>query len=299
MTKEAFAAEAEKNVILLDGAMGTNLYLAGMPKGVSTEDWILRHEETAETLLRGYARAGAQVLYAPTFGANRHVLESFGLEGRLEEMNRRLIELARRAGGDQVWIAGDIAPTGMLLEEAGGEYTAEQIFEVYREQILILADAGADLIVAETMMSVDEASIAVDAAHSACDLPVLCSLSVTADGRAYYGGTIQEAAEVLSVMEVSAIGVNCCSGPDQLESIVANIKKLVQVPVLAKPNAGMPRIGADGTAVYEMGPAEFAGHMMKLVKAGAGIIGGCCGTTPEYIRKLRLALDRQLLTGRG
>ena len=295
MTKEEFRSLTQQPV-LLDGAFGTNMYAAGMPKGVSTEGWALEHADVVRELQRGYVEAGTRILYAPTFGLNRHVLQGFGMEERMREMNRRLVALTREAAGDEVLVAGDLAPTGMLLESSGGENTVEELFEVYREQIEYLAEAGVDLLVAETMMSVDDCVVAVDAAHAVCDLPVMCSLTVNADGRAYYGGTITEAAETLQEMGADAVGINCCSGPDQVLSIIEQIAKISRIPIIAKPNAGMPRIDDSGRAIYDMGPDEFAHKMMALVDAGAVLVGGCCGTTPAYIRRLDLALKGQLIT---
>ena len=292
MTKQEFARLTSSGIVYLDGATGSNLFKAGMPRGMSTEAWVLEHPGVLEDLQRAYIEAGSQIIYAPTFGANRHVLAGFGLDGNVEDMNKRLVDISRRAADGKARIAGDIAPTGMLLESIGGDYTDEQMVDVYTEQISCLADAGVDLLVCETMMSVEEVCIALDAAHAAAaDLPVMCTLTVTADGRAFYGGTATEAAETLTEMGADAVGINCCAGPDQLESIVRGIAKVTDLPVIAKPNAGMPVIDKAGNAAYNMGPAEFAKHMKVLVDAGASIVGGCCGTTPEYIRRLRILLD--------
>ena len=150
----------------------------------------------------------------------------------------------------------------------------------------ILVDAGVDLIIAETMMCVDETVVLLDAAQSVGDIPVMCSLSLEADGTALFGGNGIEAVETLQEMGAVAVGVNCSVGADQLESMIRNMKKVAMVPIIAKPNAGLPMIDEKGEAFYSMGPDEFAKHVKTLVNAGAGIVGGCCGTTPEYILKL-------------
>ena len=160
-----------------------------------------------------------------------------------------------------------------------------------KEQAAALADAGVDLIMIETEMSGDEASIALDAALSATDLPVTCTMSVQADGQAYYGGSIFDAAETLEAMGASAVGVNCGNGPDQLESLIRKLRGMVSIPIIAKPNAGLPTIRADGQAHYDMGPDAFAAHMKSLAAAGAGVLGGCCGTTPEYIARMVRRLE--------
>ncbi|HIV11702.1 MAG TPA: homocysteine S-methyltransferase family protein, partial [Candidatus Pullilachnospira stercoravium] len=153
-------------------------------------------------------------------------------------------------------------------------------------QVRALADAGADLLVAETMLSVEETIVALDAAQSVCQLPVMCTLSLEADGTAMYGGNAVEAVVTLQEMGAAAVGLNCSVGPDQLESVVRNMKEAATVPVIAKPNAGMPSINEKGEAVYSMNEDDFARYTKILVEAGAGIVGGCCGTTPDYIRKL-------------
>ncbi len=292
MKKQDFADLAGKGILYLDGATGSNLMKAGMPRGMSTEAWVLEHPDVLEKLQREYVEAGSRIVYAPTFGANRHVLSGFGLDGNVEEMNLRLVDISQRAVRGKALVAGDIAPTGMLLESIGGDYSDDQMFEVYREQTSILASAGVDLLVCETMMSVEEVCIALDAAHAAGgSLPVMCTMTVTADGRAFYGGTAAEAAETLTEMGADAVGINCSTGPDQLEAIIRGIRQVTHLPVIAKPNAGMPMIDEAGNAVYNMGPEQFAGHMKALVRAGASIVGGCCGTTPEYIHKMRVLLD--------
>ncbi len=295
MTREEFAELAGKGPIYLDGATGTNLYKAGMPKGVCTEEWVLAHADVMIELQRSYVEAGSQIVYAPTFGCNPAALQKFGLEGKMADMNKQLVAVSRKAAGDKAYVAGDMAPTGLLLESNGGEASVEEVFDAYVQQAKVLSETGVDLIGIETMMSVDETSIALDAVQSVSDLPVMCSLFVNADGTAYYGGTVYEALEILQEQGASAVGINCCNGPDQLESIVRNLKKESSIPVLAKPNAGLPHIDDQGVAVYDMGPEEFARHMKKLVDAGAGVIGGCCGTDARYIRKMKDLLEGRLL----
>lgn len=295
MTKKEFAAWTDQKIVYLDGATGSNLYLAGMPRGVCTEQWILEHEQVMMDLQKAYVEAGSMAVYAPTFGANRASLASRGLEENTEEWNKRLVDISRRAVGDKALVGGDLSPTGKILVSQGGTATVDEVFEIYREQVTFLVQAGVDFIGAETMLSVEETMVALDAAQSVCDLPVICTLTLEADGNALYGGNAVEAAETLGAMGASAVGVNCSVGPDQLETIITNMKNAGTVPIIAKPNAGLPYIDDTGRAVYSMGPEAFAHHMKKLAEAGASILGGCCGTTPEYIRKMRLALEGKLI----
>lgn len=289
MTRQEFLARAADHVLLLDGATGSNLRKAGMPVGISSEEWVLKNPEVLKELQRAYVEAGSEIVYAPTFGANRISLMNFGLEKQVTEMNRRLLAISKEAVGARALVAGDLTTTGKLLEPRG-DLSYETLYQIYQEQIKALADAGVDLLVAETMLSVDETVAALDAAQSVCDLPVMCTLSLEADGTALYGGNAVEAVMTLQEMGAAAVGLNCSVGPDQLEAVVANMKKVAQVPIIAKPNAGMPVINEKGEASYSMNAQDFARYTRKLVEAGAGIVGGCCGTTPEYIRELARVL---------
>ena len=289
MTRQEFLARAADHVLLLDGATGSNLRKAGMPVGISSEEWVLKNPEVLKELQRAYVEAGSEIVYAPTFGANRISLMNFGLEKQVTEMNRRLLAISKEAVGACALVAGDLTTTGKLLEPRG-DLSYETLYQIYQEQIKALADAGADLLVAETMLSVDETVAALDAAQSVCDLPVMCTLSLEADGTALYGGNAVEAVMTLQEMGAAAVGLNCSVGPDQLEAVVANMKKVAQVPIIAKPNAGMPVINEKGETSYSMNAQDFARYTRKLVEAGAGIVGGCCGTTPEYIRELARVL---------
>lgn len=282
MTKNDFK-DLTKNILLLDGATGSNLMAAGMPRGVCTETWVLQHKEILQKLQKAYIDAGSRIIYAPTFGANRINLKLHHLEDKIKEMNYELVAIAKESANGQAFIAGDITTTGKMMAPSG-DLTYEEAFEVYEEQISFLRDAGVDMIIAETMINIEETLAAVDAASQVCELPILCTMTVEADGSIFSGGNAVEAALALESAGASAVGINCSVGPDQLVSVVRNIKEAVSIPVIAKPNAGMPLIDEQGNAVYNMTPAEFAKHLKVLVENGASIIGGCCGTTPEYIK---------------
>ena len=282
MTKTEFK-DLTKNLLLLDGATGSNLMAAGMPRGVCTETWVLNHKEILQKLQKAYIDAGSRIIYAPTFGANRINLKLHHLEDKIKEMNYELVAIAKESANGQAFIAGDITTTGKMMAPSG-DLTYEEAFEVYEEQISFLRDAGVDMIIAETIINIEETLAAADAASQVCELPILCTMTVEADGSIFSGGNAVEAALALESAGASAVGINCSVGPDQLVSVVRNIKEAVSIPVIAKPNAGMPVIDDKGNAVYSMGAAEFAKHMKVLVENGASIIGGCCGTTPEYIK---------------
>lgn len=284
MTKKQFRKLTE-NILLLDGATGSNLMASGMPRGICTETWVIEHKEIFQELQRAYIAAGSQVIYAPTFGGNRINLAKHGLTDRIEEINRTLVGYSRELAGDGVYVAGDITTSGSFIT-ADGDYTYDDAFKMYQEQVKILADAGIDLIAAETMINIEETLAAVDAANSVCDLPIMCTMTVEADGSIFSGGNAIEAAVSLEAAGADAVGINCSVGPDQLVSVVRSIKENVSIPVIAKPNAGMPTIDDKGNAVYSMNPEDFASYMKILIENGASVVGGCCGTTPAFIRAL-------------
>ena len=283
MTKTEFK-DLTKNLLLLDGATGSNLMAAGMPRGVCTETWVLNHKEILQKLQKAYIDAGSRIIYAPTFGANRINLKLHHLEDKIKEMNYELVAIAKESANGQAFIAGDITTTGKMMAPSG-DLTYEEAFEVYEEQISFLRDAGVDMIIAETMINIEETLAAADAASQVCELPILCTMTVEADGSIFSGGNAVAAAVALESAGAAAVGINCSVGPDQLVSVIRNIKESVYIPVVAKPNAGMPLIDEYGNAQYSMSAKEFAKHMKVLVENGASVIGGCCGTTPEYIEE--------------
>ena len=285
MTRNEFAARLAQGPLLLDGATGSNLMKAGMPKGVCAETWILDHPQAILDLQRAYVAAGSQVLLAPTFTAGRMYLSQHGLEGELKELNRCLVALSREAAQGQAWVAGDMTTMGRA------DVPYETMLEYYEEQARALAEAGVDLILCETLMGHDEAMAALEGCRmAAAELPVCCSFSVTADGMLYFGGSVYEAAPQVAEFGADAVGINCSVGPDQLESVVRALRESLTVPVIAKPNAGMPEIDDQGNAHYSMHAADFGRHMAALHRAGASILGGCCGTEPPYIAALKAAL---------
>lgn len=289
MKREEFQALCRERTLLLDGATGSNLMKRGMPRGVCTERWVADHPQPLLELQRAYVAAGSDIIYAPTFSANRHSLARHDLGHQVRELNLALAALSREAAGGRALVAGDMTTTGVPLEPNGSmEYSV--LFDIYQEQVSALVEGGVDLLVVETMLGIDETTVALEAARSLCDLPVLCSLTVQADGNAYFGGNCVEAVEALQELGADAAGINCSCGPEQLVSLVKNMKKVAKIPLLVKPNAGLPVISEEGQAVYPMTPAEFATHMQTLRQAGADLIGGCCGTDPDFIAALKKLL---------
>ena len=288
MTKAEFKKLVENGPVILDGATGTNLQKAGMPVGVCPEQWILENPDIMIKLQEDYVAAGTDILYAPTFTANRIKLEEYGLADRLEEMNRELIALSQKAAQGKALVAADMTMTGQQLYPIG-DLMFEDLVDVYKEQAEVVADAGADLFVVETMMSLQECRAAVIAIREVCDLPIMVSLTYNPDGRTLYGTDPATATVVLQSLGADAIGINCSTGPEDMIEPVEKMAEYATIPILAKPNAGLPEL-ENGVTVYKTGPEEFASCGKKLVEAGASIIGGCCGTTPEHIRALKEAV---------
>ena len=288
MTREEFATLVGSRPVILDGATGTNLQKAGMPVGVCPEQWILENPGVLIELQERYVEAGTDILFAPTFTASRIKLEEYGLENSLVQMNRELVALSKRAAGGRAYVAGDLTMTGRQLYPLG-DLMFEDLVEVYKEQAKVICEAGADLFVVETMMSLQECRAAVIAIREVCDLPVMVSLTYNEDGRTLYGTDPATAVIVLQSLGADAVGLNCSTGPEAMIAPVQQMAGYATIPLLAKPNAGMPEL-CDGVTVYRTTPEEFASVGAKLVEAGAAIIGGCCGTTPEHIRALKQAV---------
>lgn len=284
-----FRQKLKEGFLFLDGATGSNLQEKGMESGVCPEQWILEHEEIFIELQKRYIRAGSDVLYAPTFTCNSIKLAEYGLQDRQEEMTKALIHLSERAISEagaerKVYIAGDMTMTGEQLAPMG-TLTFEELVEVYKEQVRFSLEAGVDLFAVETMMSLQECRAAVLAVKETCNLPVIVTLTYQEDMRTLYGTNPETAVIVLQAMGVDAVGLNCSTGPDKMIEAVLQMKKVSKVPIIAKPNAGLPKLINEKTC-YDMNPDEFADSMAGLAKAGASVLGGCCGTTPKHMEKM-------------
>lgn len=284
MTKQELQDLFQKGPIILDGATGSNLMAKGMPMGVCPEDWIYHHKEAIVSLQKAYVEAGTQILYAPTFTANRIKLAEYDMEDRLEELNRAMVRYSREAAGDRAFVAGDLTMTGRQLYPVG-DLMFEDLVDVYKEQVRAILKEGVDLFVIETMMSLQECRAALLAVKETCDLPVMISLTYNEDGRTLYGTSPEIAMVVLEHMGADIVGVNCSTGPLAMIPLVKAMLPYADVPIMVKPNAGMPEL-ENGETVYKMTPEEFADACEQLVDAGASVVGGCCGTRPDHIKAL-------------
>ncbi len=286
MTKQEFTLWAKDSIIYLDGATGSNLMKAGMPAGVCPEKWILENPDIFVKLQKDYVAAGSNILYAPTFTANRIKLAEYGLETELLSMTKQLVALSKQAADGKAYVAGDITMTGRQLAPMG-DMDFEELVSVYKEQIIALDEAGVDLLVVETMMSLQEARAALIAAKEVCDLPVMVTMTFESNGRCLFGTDALTAAVVLASLGADAIGANCSTGPAAMSGVIRAMAEVVNIPVIAKPNAGLPIIDENGNTAYDMAADAFAKEMQELIQSGASIIGGCCGTDPTYIDALK------------
>ncbi|HUV87426.1 MAG TPA: homocysteine S-methyltransferase family protein [bacterium] len=282
LRREQFKALARKRVLLLDGAMGTLLQDKGLPAGEPPDGFNLYNPDAVRAAHAAYVAAGADIILTNTFGATKRRLAPFRLASRADEINRAGVALAREAAGDKVRVAGDVGPLGEYPEPLGALSFDEAYREFYR-QARVLADAGVDLVVVETMSDLREAKAAVVAARAAFDGPIIAFMTFDEDGRAVTGTPPEVAAVTLVAAGADAVGANCSVGARELVPVIRAMAAAVDVPVCAEPNAGLPRLVAGKTA-FRQTPAQFASWVPKLVAAGAAVVGGCCGTTPEHVR---------------
>ncbi len=281
--------------LVLDGANGTELQKRGYDSSKCTEAWVLEHPEVMEQLQREYIEAGSNVVYAPTFGANRVKLEENGIFNQVGDFNRRLVDISRKAvetaseGAEpKVLIAGDIATTGKFLAPLG-DLTFDELYDIYHEQAEALEEAGVDMYAIETIMTVPDARAALLAVKDVSDKPVLVSFTCDENGRTLTGTDVCAALVIMQGMGIDAFGLNCSTGPDEMLPQFERLREFAEVPLAVKPNAGLPEV-VDGKTVYSCTPEELASYTDKFNEAGAAMFGGCCGTGPEHIAALKDSL---------
>lgn len=280
----------DKGVLVFDGAMGTLLQSAGLPAGMCPDAWCLANPDAVASAHRQYVEAGAQVVETNTFGATPIRLAHYGLADKVLEINRAAVRVARDAAQGAALVAGSIGPLGILVEPLGG-LTFDQAYEQFAAQVKAFAGAKPDFLIIETIADLNEMRAAILACKDhAPGIPIIAQMTVDPRGRSYTGTTPESAALVMQSMGADAMGLNCSVGPDILVEAVARIRDVARIPISVQPNAGLPRL-VQGKTVFPMGPEEFASYGPRLVAAGASIVGGCCGTTPEHIRLLQSAVQ--------
>ena len=285
LTKQEFHDYLASGIHLLDGATGSNLMLAGMPKGVCTEKWILENPRAILDLQRRYAEAGSQIIYAPTFQAQPIALEKVGLGDQVEKVNADLIDLSRQAAPGCL-IAGDIATLAAHCESWDPD-NFDRMVENYRRQIHGLVEGGADLLVGETLMYPQEAEAIVTAAELECAGAVMISFTMQPDGSLYSGADAGKVLQELEEAGVCAVGFNCVAADMMTPYLVSKLRRYTSLPLICKPNAGNPVINGAGVAEYVLSPAAFAEIMKQCADNGALLLGGCCGTNPDFIAEVK------------
>lgn len=284
LTRRQFQDLLSEGTLLLDGATGSNLMKAGMPRGSSTEAWILEHPQALIQLQSAYAEAGSRVLYAPTFQAQPIALKALGLDDQTERINARLVALTRSVS-PRVLVAGNLTTLAMYCDSFDPD-NFDLLVENYRRQIRGLLDGGADLLAAETLMYPTEAEAILTAAELEGGACCMYSFTMQPDGSLFSG---MDAGPVLRELEESgaaAVGFNCVAADEMTPGLVSRLRRYVKGALLCKPNAGVPVIGQDGLPHYPLSPEPFSAILRQCRDMGAGILGGCCGTDPEYIRAI-------------
>ena len=271
--------------LILDGANGTELQKRGYDGSVCTEAWVLEHPEVMKTLQEEYVKAGSDVVYAPTFGANRVKLEENGIFNQVGDFNKRLVTISKEAvAGGNALVAGDIATTGKFLAPVG-DVTFADLYDIYHEQAEALEEAGVDMFVIETIMTVPDARAALLAVKDVSDKPVLVSFTSDENGRTLTGSDVRAALVIMQGMGIDAFGLNCSTGPSEMLEQAKRLSDLAEVPLAIKPNAGLPK-SVNGKTLYDCPPDEFAKHTKEFSELGGALFGGCCGTGPEHIAKI-------------
>ena len=288
LTKQEFHSLTDQGICLLDGATGSNLMLAGMPKGCCAEKWILEHPEAIIKLQRAYRDAGSQILYAPTFQAQPFALEKEGLADQTEKINASLVALSREAAPDCL-IAGDLATMAASFDSWDPD-NFDAMVEAYRRQIHGLIDGGVDLLVGETLLYDQEAEAILTAAALEGAECAMFTFTMQPDGSLFTGA---DAGKVLCELEkagAAAVGFNCVPADMMTPHLVSKLRRYTSLPLICKPNAGNPVINQDGIAQYSLSPEDFTEIMKQCAANGASFLGGCCGTNPDFIASLKQAL---------
>lgn len=278
----------EKRVFLLDVAMGTELFRAGLPPGHCPEAWNEEKPEVVAGIHRSYYEAGSAAVLTNSFGGNALKLAGYGLESTTYELNFKAAQLARSACPAGRYVGGSIGPTGKFLKPVG-DLSEDRLLEAFRPQVEGLVAGGVDFLLIETQYDLREALVALRAARETCALPVLVTMTFNLTSRGYYtlmGVSPEAFVRAMEGNGVETYGANCSLSPADMVGLIRILRSLSDRPLVAQANAGQPRVSPDGSTFYELGPDEYSGYIPDLIEAGARVIGGCCGTSPEYIKKI-------------
>ena len=279
---KSFLEYLSEKIMVLDGASGTYMQQNGMEPGMCPEIFAIENPHVLKDLQRQYIEAGSRAVYTFTLGANEYKLGDFSLAEKVYDINKTLAQISAEVAADKAFVGGDVSSTGSFLAPLG-DLEFEQVVDIYKRQISALADGGVDFIIIETMIDIMETRAAVIAAKECCDLPVVACMTFDENGRTLTGTTPAAAAMTLISAGADAVGLNCSTGPKEMVEYVREMKQVSSVPIIVKPNAGMPKV-VDGKTVFDLSSEAFSEYVEPLCEAGANLIGGCCGTTPEFIK---------------
>lgn len=293
MTKMSLLERLKTGEILVsDGATGTNLQQVGMERGKSAEDWVLENPQAIMDLETQFINAGSDIILTCTFGATRLRLAAAGLADKVVEINQKAVALAKQAIGERdVLLAGSIGPTGSMMQPLG-PLSVEDAKATFSEQAILLVDAGVDLLVIETQFDLAEARAAIEAVRSLSAIPLVVSFSYDRGKRTMMGVSAKSMLEMTSPFEVDVLGINCGRSLDENLAVLKELRSLSDKPIWFKPNAGLPEINAEGKAVYNVMPDMMGTAAREWILAGANIIGGCCGTSPAHLHAIALAASQ-------
>jgi 5-methyltetrahydrofolate--homocysteine methyltransferase len=283
-----------KEFLIADGATGTNLIFRGLPSGLTAENWVLEQPEQIIQLHKDFISAGADIILTCTFGASSIRMKGSPIEGKVDEVNREAVHLARSAAtGTQSLIAGSLGPVGQLLKPYG-PLTIDEVQAAYAQQAHIISDAGADLLVVETQFDFGEVKAAINGARSVSELPLVVSLSYDRGNRTMMGISPTQAGKELEQLPVDIIGINCGRSLDENYQNLKDLRQVTSKPIWFKPNAGLPHVDSQGKTVYETTPEVMGERVQSWLDAGAQIVGGCCGTTPDHLKEISRHMKKYL-----
>lgn len=272
--------------LVADGATGTNLISRGLPSGMTAETWVLEQPDQVIQLHKDFIAAGADIILTNTFGASSIRMKGSHLEGKVDEVNRKAVQLARSAATDtQTLIAGSLGPVGQLLKPYG-PLTIDEVQAAYAQQARIISESGADLLVVETQFDFGEVKAAINGARSVSELPLVVSLSYDRGNRTMMGISPIQAGKELELLPVDILGINCGRSLDENYQNLKDLRQVTSKPIWFKPNAGLPHVDAQGKTVYETSPESMGERVQSWLDAGAQIVGGCCGTTPDHLKEI-------------
>jgi len=277
----------KNRIVVLDGAMGSLLIDQGLPPGDPPDFWNISNPEKVQKIHKSYFDAGSDVVFTNTFGSSMLKMMAYKHGNSIEDYNKKAVELAIEICPEHGYIAGDIGPCGGFLPPVGTT-TGEEFYNNSLEQAQYLSEAGVDFFVVETMVDIEEAEAAVRAIKEISKLPILASITYKKTKRGYFtimGNSVEHCVKVLEEAGVDIIGANCTLGSDQMIDLVPVLRKETNLPISVKPNAGQPQL-IDGKTIYNATPQDFARDILAMIEAGANVVGGCCGSNPEFIRKI-------------